>query len=408
MRRPFEESREIGGADPIDVGIVARRQPLRALLSGLLRRRGALGLAPAIAPAVVFVPLGVVLGPAFLGLLSRNVLVHLDVVVSVGLAALGVFVGTALKLPSARDRALLVAGCIESFITIGFVAAALWFLLVQWGMPLLLPPALVALTLGICAAASSAGSVESSSDEKHRTATRIADLDDALPILIGGVAIALVASTGAAPVKDALMSAGRTALAGLAIAVAGWLLFERAHSNTERGVFIVGTLVLLGGSAASLSGSPLLAGMAAGLFWTWMPGRAEQMVRESLRKFQHPLIVLMLLVAGASCRLTMAAIWLFAPLVLFRLAGKLAGGWVAARLREEVTPGDLGTYLIAPGLLGIAFALNVHQMGGAVGGTDIITATSAAALASEALAIVLVPTKSERPDAPIRTETTPA
>jgi hypothetical protein len=408
MRRPFEESREIGGADPIDVGVAERKRPVRVLFSRLLRRRAALGLAPVIAPAVVFVPLGVLMGPAFLNLLSRNVLVHLDVVVSVGLAVLGVFVGMALKLPSARDRALLVAGCIESFITIAFVTAALWYLLVQWGMPLLLPAPLAALTLGICAAASSAESVEISSDEKHRTATRIADLDDALPILVGGVVVALIASTDRTHINDALMSAGRTCLAGLAIAVAGWLLFERAHSAVERGVFIIGTLVLLGGSAAYLSGSPLLAGMIAGLFWTWTPGRAEQMVRESLAKFQHPLIVLMLLVAGANCRLTVAAIWLLAPLVLFRLAGKLAGGWVAARLREEVTPGDLGTYLIAPGLLGIAFALNVHQMGGALGGTDIITATSAAVLASEALAIVLVPTKSDAPDAPLRTEKTGA
>lgn len=406
--RPFEESREIGGADPIDVGIAERKRPVRAWLSRLLRRHAALGLAPAIAPAVVFVPLGVLLGPAFSDLLSRNVLVHLDAVVSVGLAVLGVFVGMALKLPSARDRALLVAGSIESLITIGFVTVALWYLLVQWGMPLLLPAPLAALTLGICAAASSAGSVETSSDEKHRTATRIADLDDALPILAGGVVIALIASTDPTRIDEALISVGRICLAGLAIAVAGWLLFERAHSTAERGVFIVGTLVLLGGSAAYLSGSPLLAGMTAGLFWTWTPGRAEQMVRESLAKFQHPLIVLMLLVAGASCRLTLAAIWLFAPLVLLRLAGKLAGGLVAARSREEVTPGDLGTYLIAPGLLGIAFALNVHQMGGALGGTEIITATSAAALASEALAIVLVPTKSDTPDAPVDAETTRA
>ncbi|MPY90456.1 MAG: hypothetical protein GEU99_21355 [Luteitalea sp.] len=408
MPRPFEKSREIGGPDPIDVGVSDRRLPLRALVPRLLRRRAALGLAPAIAPAVIFVPLGVLMGPAFLGLLSPDVLVHLDAVVSVGLAALGVFVGMALKLQSARDRALLGAGCVESSLTIAFVTGAVWYLLTKWGMPLTLPVPLVALTLGICAAASSAGLVEASSDVRHRTATRIADLDDALPILVGGAVVALVASTDAPRVSDALVWTGRTCLVGLTIAVAGWLLFERAHSDAERGVFIIGTLVLLGGSAAYLSASPLLSGMTAGLFWTWTPGRAEQMVRESLRKFQHPLIVLLLLVAGASCRPTVAAVWLFAPLVLFRLAGKLAGGWVAARLLEEVTPGDLGTYLVAPGLLGIAFALNVDQWAGARGGTDILTATVAATLAGEALAMLLVPTKGDAPTEATRTEATPA
>ncbi len=126
---------------------------------------------------------------------------------------------------------------------------------------------------------------------------------------------------------------------GLAVGVIGWLLIERAHSDAERGVFVMGSLALAGGASAYLALSPLLAGLAAGMFWNWSPGRADAIVRQDLQKFQHPLVVLMLLAAGASLQFSLAALWLFAPFVVFRLAGKLAGGWIALALHAEPRAG---------------------------------------------------------------------
>jgi len=64
-------------------------------LAGTLRTHAALGLRPVTAPVMVFVPIGVVLGPQLLDVLSAEVLGHLDVVVSIALATLGVFIGIA-------------------------------------------------------------------------------------------------------------------------------------------------------------------------------------------------------------------------------------------------------------------------------------------------------------------------
>ena len=71
-----------------------------------LRTRAALGLAPVVAPAVLFVPIGAALGPSFANVLTPVALGYLDAVVTVALAVLGIFVGLALDLREARDGRL--------------------------------------------------------------------------------------------------------------------------------------------------------------------------------------------------------------------------------------------------------------------------------------------------------------
>ena len=60
------------------------------------RRSVALGLSPGIVPVSAWLVLGFALGPSLLGVLSPDVLAHLDAAVSVALGTLGVFVGLAL------------------------------------------------------------------------------------------------------------------------------------------------------------------------------------------------------------------------------------------------------------------------------------------------------------------------
>jgi hypothetical protein len=283
---------------------------------------------------------------------------------------------------------MLAAGSVEALVTVATVVVAVLLLLHRWGLPLDAPPMVVALTLGICASASSAVPVGGRPDAAREAAVRIADLDDALPILLGGL---VVASAATRSMPQALLATVETVGLGLAVGVAGWLLFERAHGAAERGIFVVGTLALLGGTAAYLSLSPLLAGMAAGFFWSTAPGRSDQIIRDDLRKLQHPLVVLLLLTAGASLSWSLAALWLFAPFVLFRLAGKLVGGWAASRVVPEVAPADLGAHLISPGVLGIAFALAFQQVSGSATGAAVLAAASAGSLASEVLGMVAMP-----------------
>jgi hypothetical protein len=356
------------------------------------RTRAALGLDPSAAPLAFFVPVGALLGPQLLGWLTLDVLAHLDVLVSVALATLGVLVGMALARQTTRVRPVLACASIEASVTMAVVTGAAFALIRAWGLPLDASPLAAALMLGVCASVSSVAAGHGAQLAARQIASNIADLDDVAPILVGAVAVMVFREPGLGHVVRFGLAAG---LAGLAIAVAGWLLFEVAHGPAERGVYVIGVLVMLGGSAAYLEASPLFVGLVAGVFWAAAPGRADAIVERDLQKVQHPLIVLLLIVAGASLRVTPIAVWLFVPFVLFRLAGKLAGGWLASRLATDLMPADLGTVLIWPGVVGLAFALNFQQVAPAATGGAVLTAVALGGIASELVALVVAPPPAE-------------
>ncbi|HEY8551222.1 MAG TPA: hypothetical protein VIL35_14795, partial [Vicinamibacterales bacterium] len=178
---------------------------------------------------------------------------------------------------------------------------------------------------------------------------------------------------------------------GVAVGIIGMLLIERAHSEAERGLFVIGCLALAGGASSYLGLSPLLTGLTAGIAWNWGPGHVDAIVRTDMRRYQHPLVVLLLLTAGANVRLSLEALWLCAPFVLFRVAGKVLGGWVASRFANGIAPGDLGAHLLAPGLIGIAFGLGAASAVGGSAGTALLSATVIGTLISELLALSVAP-----------------
>ena len=359
-------------------------------LAAPLRTRAALGLRPLTAPVMLLVPIGVMLGPLGTGLITLSALSHLDVVISVALATLGVFVGIAFGTQQGKVKRLFAAASLEGVATAVAVAAATFVLLQAWEMPLLLSPLMVAAALGISASASAAPFVSHGDNDRPRqVAARVADLDDVLPIIAGGVILSVVVSGAENVVRDLAV----TLTAGVAGGISGWLLFERSPA-AERGVFVIGTLSLLGGLAGYLGTSPLVAGLAAGFVWARTPGHTDRIAADDLQKVQHPLVVLLLLTAGASLQPVMAGIWLFAPYVLFRIAGKLVGGWIASRVAPGVAPSDLGAYLIPPGVLGIAFALNLQQVAGAAS-APLLFAVSIGAVASELVALIVTPVPRE-------------
>lgn len=379
--------REAGGADQLDVNLREAAAPARLrAIDFLLRTRVALGLQPVTAPAVLFVPMGFVLGPQVLGLLPRTILAHLDPAVTVALAAIGIFIGMGLE-TGGQNRRLLAAASVQALLTILTVSAATLWLMSQWGLRLDLAAGVVAAVLGVAASVSSA-SAPDRLGEAHRLITRIADFDDFLSVMAGAVAVAAIGATGW---EHGLVRFGEVVAVGLLAGIAGWLLFERAHSVAERGVFVIGTLALVGGAAVYVNGSPLLAGMVAGICWKRLPGRADRIVRNDVSRFQHPLVILLLVVAGAMVELTPLVIWLLAPFVVFRLAGKVIGAWAAAWLVPPLRAGDLAAYLLAPGLLGIGLALNFVQVSSTEVAAAVASAVALGTLASEMLALMAAP-----------------
>jgi hypothetical protein len=385
---PEVRRRELGGPDPIDrrLGVPAAPSPLAWVLS-LFRTRSALGLAPSLTPAVIFLPLGALLGPHGLAWISPRLLDPLGLAVTIALAMLGVLVGLALGREIRTALRLFFAASLESAVTTAMVAAATVYFIGATEVPLDAPLIGLALALGLCASASSATSAHPDSEPAAAVATRVADLDDVLPIVLAVVAFALL---GASTRADVLGMVLAPPLIGLTAGAIGWLVFERAESGPERTVFVLGTLSLAGGAAAYLHVSPLAVGLVAGVTWTLVPGRVDRVAEDDLRRLQHPLVVLLLVTAGASATVSAAAVWLLPPYLLFRLAGKVAGAWLAAPF-IDVKASDLAAFLMPPGVLAVAFALNFAQMLPAASGQMLLSTVAVGTAAFELFALVVVP-----------------
>ena len=184
------------GSDALDAR-VPRASWAAALRRVLPARRAAMGVGATAAPSLLFIAAGVILGPQLLGIVSSRVLLHLDAVVSVALATLGIFVGLELGTLTRAGgaRPLLVAASAEATITIAVVAASMYLLLTRWAMPIPIEAGLLAGTLGITSCASAAVRFDRPVTSDVAFASWIADLEDVPLILLGAVVVATVVAT---------------------------------------------------------------------------------------------------------------------------------------------------------------------------------------------------------------------
>ena len=182
--------------------------------------------------------------------LSPTVLGRLDLAVTIALAVLGVLVGIALGREMRSAPRLFLAASLESVVTIAFVAGAtIYFVDARPGCRSARRSPRFALALGLCASASSATSADPDSEPAAEVATRVADLDDVLPIVRGdGRRSVCWRPCRSQNTLDAGARAGRSSASPSARS--GGSLFERAESGAERVVFVLGALALAGGAAA--------------------------------------------------------------------------------------------------------------------------------------------------------------
>jgi hypothetical protein len=372
--------------DPLD----SRLGRIGQIEAPATRRHGsrlALGLSPTRVPSLMLLPVGVALGPHGIGLLTPTVLSYLDPAVSVAIATLGVFVGLGLDWRRPHEMRLLAAASVEAGLTLVVVVAGVWLALSFVQLDTGLEPWLFSVLLGICAASSSTTAIERS-DHPGVIATRIGDLDDVLTIVAGGVALIGIQTTQ--PGAVAALAAQSAAIA-LMLAIAGWLLVAEAASDVEQRVFVLGTLLLLGGAVEYLSLSALLAGLIAGVFWKTAGGGARERIERDVRHVQHPLVVLLLLTAGARMTAAQALLVLVPVYLLFRIGGKVLGGWLAGRIARHSRPMRVGFYLVSPGMIGVALALNVVLASGAESGRVLLAVAIAASIASDLLSLIVHP-----------------
>jgi hypothetical protein len=311
-------------------------------------------------PVAPLLLIGMALGPSGLGLLSSRVLSVLDAAVPVALAVLGVLVGLGLNPNRLADRRLMTAGAIEAVTTASVIAAGLGIVAIAVPGVIAEPVWAFAVVAGVCGASSLA--VPSIRGGDLAPAQRLLELDVLVPIVGGGLALAFLREGSA---LGAVSLAAQACAVVLVVAVAAWLLLDRNPGQPEGRVFTIATLLLVGGVTDYLSFSALVAGLLAGVFWRRMGGGVRDGIERDALHVRHPLVVLVLLAAGARVELTEPALALGAIYAVLRIAGKLAGGAIASWSGEAGLPRGVGLRLLPPGTFGIAFAMNALRAGGA-------------------------------------------
>jgi hypothetical protein len=348
------DSRRAGGLDPLDLsarggGEVAVHSEHRA--TGLEWSTTAIPIAPLLL-------MGMAIGPLGINLLSTETLRFFDPAVPVALAVIGALAGmTAGR--HVRGRAVLTAAAADVIIAILVLAALATAVGLAAGTaPDLAAVAILGAAAGICAATSiSLPSGDAGETEAPETARL--DMQVLVAIAAGGLVLAIF--RGSSPFAPLLLTI-QACVVALVLAAAGWLLLGDATSDTERRVFAAAALLLVGGAADYLALSALLAGLVAGLFWDLVGGQARDGIQRDARYVQRPLVVVMLLLAGARTEPSFLALGLAALYVLGRVAS-LATARATTRLVG--LPRSYGTGVFLPtGVFGIAFALNVVRAAG--------------------------------------------
>lgn len=334
--------------------------------------------------SLVLIPLAVASGPHGFGLVREPAVSYLDPLVSLALAALGIYIGFSLRTAWSGQGRWAAAATIEGSVTAMAVMAGTTALWLAW------PEAPAAtwvfwLLVGSTALASRATSTEPAGLDPSLPG-RLGDFDNVMAIALGAVGLTL--THGPAGAEDLWRG---VAVAGLAAsaAAAGWLLVGDSPSESEQHAFVAGTLLLVGGAAAYLAESALLAGLLAGLTLGALGGPAADRIARDLRYIEHPLLVLLIVVAGMRVQLSREALALGVVMLGCRTAGKLSGGALAARVLRTSRVSHLGLALLSPGVTGTALAMNAVQSAGPAGLPDtLLAATVTGLLASELLSAV--------------------
>jgi hypothetical protein len=160
--------------------------------------------------------------------------------------------------------------------------------------------------------------------------------------VLGGIGMAAIRDSS--PIALGLITLGIASVA-MIVGFAGWLLVGQADSEREQQVFVIGSLLLLGGGAAYASLSAVFAGLLAGIVWNSGGDLARARIVQHLDYFQHPLVVVMLLVAGASINFSIEAMAVLVIVAALHAAG-----------RPVVDP-----FPVSAGAAAIAVALDVFR-----------------------------------------------
>ncbi|MCK8498278.1 sodium:proton exchanger [Myxococcus sp. MISCRS1] len=320
-------------------------------------------LARLAAGGFLFLLFGVVLGPSAAGVLSAEDVQLMRPVMALGLGTAGVILGLNLepRLLRLLPRPVYAAALAHSGTAFLFVAVPLVVPLMLTSRPSVVAAVGAASLLGAAASLSSGHFAVLAYRGGRMDRARglgvalLTMLDDALGLAV--LAVALVLGAG----SNAGEGLGLVCLAMLLGVLCGALLafLTRAMKDpAELTTVTLGMVALVGGAAAYLRVSALLAGVACGATLALVGGRTVERVARALGRVERPVFLVVVFLVGSGLYTRDWAAWALVPgFVGLRFLGKVVGGRMAQRLARGVLelPPRVGYALIAQG--GLALCL---------------------------------------------------
>ncbi len=281
--------------------------------------------------------LGLLAGRSGLDVIPQEITALYDFLAIAALTMVAFLLGSALDVATLRahGRAILTISVAIVLVTVGLVTAGLVLAGLAMG------PALI---LGAIATATAPAATQDAIRQANRpgpfsdTLRGIVAIDDAWGMLAFSLAIAALhgmngqAGEGAHLVQAARDILGGIAL-GLAIGIPGAAMTGRLSPGEPLQTEALGLVFLTAGAALALEVSYLIAAMTAGAVIVNRARHHERAFHE-IEHLQWPFMMLFFLLAGASLEIgTLAALGLVGAVYLgLRIAARIAGGWLGARL----------------------------------------------------------------------------
>ena len=359
-----------------------------------------------------FILVGVALGDTLMGVLDAETIGSLTPLFSLGLGVIGLIFGIQLELSKILrfpTRYLSMAG-IQAVLTLLVVACPSYFVM---GGHFQTDPAgllLASLVLGATAACTAQTGLALIGREFELHGAPVMDLlryissvDALVGLLVLDLAYCLmqvepiVGLPAAIPLQWFVLSLGIGGVLGFLL----HLLTRTRCKEEELAIFVVGMVTFSSGIALYLELSPLFVNTVMGFTLTNLPGSKDRIFNLAAR-LERPFYIVFLMLAGAAWQ--PGSPWTLGFAVLYvglRMAGKLGGGYLAARAAEHGSrpPRALGMGLVSQGGMAVAMVMNYYQLA-STPLTDVVMSTVLLAvivneLASPSLAKSLLRTAGE-------------
>lgn len=287
-----------------------------------------------VSEVIVFMVIGIVIGPEVLGVIDTASLSSLDPVISLALGAIVFGIGERLELPVLRKirHTLLPIAVLENVATFALVFLGLLLVGVDVAVAFLLAAIALSTSPTTLVAVIAARRAKGGFTDHALAATALNNVTSAV---IYGLGLPIVLAARSSSTQEGALAFAQLVVASLVIGGIGAYALRRwmhtVHRAGERLLFVLVVLVGVVAVTRAVGAPVVISTLIAGAF-TANDKRDTRPLFEALRTLEAPIFLVFFLVAGAGVHFDeLRNVGVFGVVfVLARLLGKVGGGWLGA------------------------------------------------------------------------------